>query len=67
MNGSRAAVLVQCAPLDKDDNVRGCPVVCQLTGGPKRLIWYDDDHHFTSLEALRDRLLGTHIPDFLKR
>ncbi|MGA2740278.1 MAG: alpha/beta fold hydrolase, partial [Bryobacteraceae bacterium] len=53
---ARAPVLVQCARLDTDDNVRGCPIVYQLAGGPKQLIWYDDDHHFTSLEALRDRL-----------
>jgi pimeloyl-ACP methyl ester carboxylesterase len=75
---ARAPVLVQCARLDTDDNVQGCPIVYQITGGPKRLIWYDDDHHFTSLEALRDRLawlekylrleaLGPHISKFLKR
>ena len=75
---ARAPVLVQCARLDTDDNVRGCPAVYEITGGPKRLIWYDDDHHFTSLEALRDRLawlekylgleaLGPHISEFLKR
>jgi dipeptidyl aminopeptidase/acylaminoacyl peptidase len=75
---ARAPVLVQCARLDTGDNVRGCPAVYEVAGGPKRLIWYDDDHHFTSLEALRDRLawlekylgleaLGPHISDFLKR
>ena len=75
---ARAPVLVQCARLDTDDNVRGCPAVYEITGGPKRLIWYDDDHHFTSLEALRDRLawlekylgleaLGPHISEFPKR
>jgi pimeloyl-ACP methyl ester carboxylesterase len=75
---ARAPVLVQCARLDTDDNVRGCPAVHQIAGGPKQLIWYDDDHHFTSLEALRDRLawlekyltleaLGPHIAEFLKR
>jgi hypothetical protein len=30
----RAPVLVQCARLDTDDNVRGCPVVYQITGVP---------------------------------
>jgi len=75
---ARAPVLVQCARLDTGDNMRGCPIVHQMAGGPKRLIWYDDDHHFTSLEALRDRLawlekylkleaLGPHISKFLKR
>jgi hypothetical protein len=75
---ARAPVLVECARLDTDDNVRGCPIVYQLAGGPKRLIWYDDDHNFTSLEALRDRLawlerylkleaLEPHISKFLKR
>jgi pimeloyl-ACP methyl ester carboxylesterase len=75
---ARAPVLVECARLDTDDNVRGCPIVYQIAGGPKRLIWYDDDHNFTSLEALRDRLawlqtylkleaLGPHISKFLKR
>lgn len=53
---ARAPVLVQCARLDTDDDVRACPLVYQIAGGPKHLIWYDDDHHFTSLEALRDRL-----------
>jgi len=53
-------------------------VVYQIAGGSKRLIWYDDDHHFTSLEALRDRLawpekylklgpLGSHISKFFQR
>ena len=75
---ARAPVLVQCARLDTDDNVRGCPAVYEITGGAKRLIWYDDDHHFTSLGALRDRLawlekylkletLEPHISGFLKR
>lgn len=74
---ARAPVLVQCARLDNGDHVRGCPVVYQIAGGPKRLIWYVDDHHFTSLEALRERLawlerylglaaLGPHIAKFLK-
>jgi dienelactone hydrolase len=53
---ARVPVLVECARLDTDDNVRGCPLVYQIAGGPKQLKWYDDDHHFTSLEALRDRL-----------
>src|SRR4051812_26929698 len=39
-------ILVQCAKFDTDENVRGCPVVHQLAGGPKRLTWYDDDHNF---------------------
>jgi hypothetical protein len=53
---ARAPVLVQCARFDTDDNVRACPEVHRLAGGPKQLSWYDDDHNFTSLEALRDRL-----------
>jgi len=53
---ARAPILVQCARLDTDANRRGCPEVYRLAGGPKRLVWYDDDHYFTSLEALRDRL-----------
>jgi hypothetical protein len=54
--GARAPVLVQCARLDSDDNARACPEVYRLVGGPKKIVWYDDDHTFTSLEALRDRL-----------
>jgi pimeloyl-ACP methyl ester carboxylesterase len=53
---ARAPVLVQCARFDTADNVRGCPEVHRLAGGPKALAWYDDDHSFTSLEALKDRL-----------
>jgi pimeloyl-ACP methyl ester carboxylesterase len=53
---AHAPVFVQCARYDTDDNVRGCPEVHRLAGGPKRITWYDDDHNFTSLEALRDRL-----------
>jgi len=53
---TRAPILVQCARMDSDDNVRACPEVYRLAGGPKQLSWYDDDHSFTSLEALRDRL-----------
>jgi pimeloyl-ACP methyl ester carboxylesterase len=53
---ARAPILIQCARFDTDDNVQGCPEVHRLAGGPKRLAWYDDDHAFTSLEALRDRL-----------
>lgn len=53
---AHAPVLVQCARFDTDDNVKGCPEVHNFAGGPKRLAWYDDDHNFTSLEALRDRL-----------
>jgi hypothetical protein len=63
---------------DTADNMLGCPIVYDTAGGPKRLIWYDDDHHFTSLEALRDRLawlekylklepLGPQISKFLQR
>jgi pimeloyl-ACP methyl ester carboxylesterase len=51
-----APILVQCAHFDSDDNVRACPEVFELAGGPKKLLWYEDDHTFTSLEALRDRL-----------
>ena len=34
-----------------------------LLGGPKQLQWYDDDHGFTSIEAMRDWLawLGKHL------
>jgi len=75
---ARAPVLVQCARFDTDENVRGCPAVYEITGGPKQITWYDDDHHFTSLEALRDRLawlekhlkltpLGPEIAKFLDR
>jgi len=75
---TRAPVLVQCARFDTNDNVRGCPEVHRLAGGPKQLSWYDDDHNFTSLEAMRDRLawlekylklkpLEPEIADFLKR
>lgn len=53
---ARAPVLVQCARYDTDDNVKACPEVHRLAGGAKRLAWYDDDHAFTSLEAMRDRL-----------
>jgi dienelactone hydrolase len=53
---ARAPVLVQCARLDTEANVRGCPEVHRHAGGPKSIVWYDDDHHFTSLEAMRDRL-----------
>lgn len=53
---AKAPVLVQCARLDTDDNVRGCPKVHEVAGGPKQITWYDDDHIFTSLEAMRDRL-----------
>jgi len=74
---AHAPVLVQCARLDSDDNVRACPIVYQIAGGPKQLIWYDDNHHFTSLEALRDRLawlekylrlepLAPHIAEFTR-
>ncbi|HEX3879083.1 MAG TPA: hypothetical protein VHW24_18985 [Bryobacteraceae bacterium] len=53
---ARAPMLVQCARLDTDDNVRACPEVYRLAGGEKRLAWYEDDHTFTSIEAMRDRL-----------
>jgi pimeloyl-ACP methyl ester carboxylesterase len=56
LTAARAPVLVQCARFDTDDNVRDCPEVHRLAAGPKRLSWYDDDHNFTSLEAMRDRL-----------
>jgi pimeloyl-ACP methyl ester carboxylesterase len=75
---ARTPVLVQCARYDTDDNVRGCPEVDRLAGGPRQLAWYDDDHNFTSLEAMRDRLawlqkylrlrpLEPEIRTFLKR
>ena len=53
---AKSPMLVQCATFDTDRNVRGCPEVHRLAGGPKRIVWYDDDHYFTSLEAMRDRL-----------
>lgn len=53
---ARAPVLVQCARFDTDDNVRACLEAHRLVGGPKQRSWYDDDHNFTSLEAMRDRL-----------
>lgn len=53
---ARAPILIQCASFDTPDNVKGCPEVHRLAGGPKQIKWYDDDHNFTSLEALRDRL-----------
>ncbi len=53
---ARTPLLIQCARFDTDDNVRACPEVHRLAGGAKRIVWYDDDHNFTSLEALRDRL-----------
>ncbi len=52
----KAPVLVQCARFDTADNIRACPEVHRLAGGPKWLSWYDDDHNFTSYEATRDRL-----------
>lgn len=56
LSRARAPMLVQCASFDTDANVLGCPEVHRQAGGPKRLAWYDDDHNFTSLEAMRDRL-----------
>ena len=53
---AHAPVLVQCARFDTDDNVKGCPDMHSFAGGPKRLACYDDDHNFTSLEAMRDRM-----------
>jgi dienelactone hydrolase len=75
---AHAPILVQCARLDTDANVRGCTEVHRLAGGSKRIAWYDDDHYFTSLEAMRDRLawleqylklkpLQPQIESFLKR
>ena len=75
---AHAPILVQCASFDTDDNVKGCPEVHRLAGGPKQIKWYDDDHRFTSLEALRDRLqwleknlklapVGPEIAKFLAR
>lgn len=61
---ARAPILVQCARLDTDDNVRACPEVYRLAGGEKRLAWYEDDHTFTSIEAMRDRL--TWLEKYLK-
>lgn len=53
---ARVPILVQCARFDSDDNVKACPDVFELAGGSKKLLWYDVDHSFNSLEALRDRL-----------
>lgn len=53
---AKAPILVQCARLDTPDNVKGCPLVYDIAGGPKKLVSYDEDHHFTSWEAARDRL-----------
>ena len=52
----RSNVLIQCARFDTPDNLKACPEVHRLAGGPKTLTWYEDDHNFTSLEAMRDRL-----------
>ena len=59
---ARAPVLVQCGRFDLDDNVRACPEVHSLAGGTKRLIGYEEDHIFTSLEAIRDRLAWLEQP-----
>lgn len=75
---AKAPVLVQCARFDLPDNIAACPKVHEAAGGPKRLIWYLDDHYFTSLEAMRDRLdflsqhlrlqdINRHLRDFLNR
>lgn len=53
---ARVPILVQCARLDSEDNIRACPEVYQLAGGPRKLSWFEDDHVFTSLEAMRERL-----------
>ena len=53
---AKSPIFVQCARFDTPDNVRACPEVHRLAGGPKSLTWYDDDHNFTSFEAMRDRL-----------
>lgn len=52
----RKPLFVQCAKFDSPDNLRACPEVHRLAGGPKKLAWYDDDHSFTSINAMRDRL-----------
>jgi len=54
---AKAPVLVQCARFDTPANLAGCLKVHELAGGPKRLTRYDDDHHFTSWEAARDRMM----------
>lgn len=53
---TRRSVFVQCARFDTPENITACPAVHRLAGGPKRLTWYDEDHNFTSQEAMRDRL-----------
>jgi len=51
-----APILVQCARFDTPDNINACPQVHAAAGGPKTLTWYPDDHNFTSLDAMRDRV-----------
>lgn len=60
---AKAPILVQCARFDTPDNLAGCPQVHTLAGGPKRLVWYHDDHAFTSWEAAVDRMnwLASHL------
>jgi dienelactone hydrolase len=54
---AKAPILVQCARLDTPGNVAGCPQVHASAGSKeKRIVWYDDDHHFTSWEAAYARL-----------
>jgi hypothetical protein len=53
---AKAPILVQCGRLDTPDNVKDCPKVHDIAGGARKLVWYDEDHHFTSWEAARDRL-----------
>lgn len=54
---AKAPVLVQCARFDTPGNVDGCPLVHSAVGSKeKQIVWYDDDHYFTSWEAALDRL-----------
>lgn len=54
---AKAPIFVQCARLDTPANVAGCPAVHASAGSSeKRIVWYDDDHHFTSWEAATARL-----------
>jgi len=61
---AKAPILVQCARFDTPRNVAGCPLVLEAAGCKEnRIVWYDDDHYFTSWEAAIDRLqwLARHL------
>jgi pimeloyl-ACP methyl ester carboxylesterase len=61
---AKAPVLVQCARFDTPGNVEGCPKVHAAAGSQERqIVWYDEDHHFTSWEAAihRMRWMARHL------